>query len=209
MVLGKTIRLSKLTREFNVGIHTIVEFLHKKGYDYDSNPNTKVSEEAVALLEKEYKIDLNLKKESEKIILKSHRPKQEVISIDDKEEEEVEDEDDYEEEEPKAIPKKTPPPVTKKKEQEEAPVEKPKYEDRIKIVGKVDLENVNKPAKKEVKPVEEKIEKEPQKEEVPKAEEKPSEPEKPDEKEIKEEKKKKKFSPYNLLRKKKKKKLKK
>ncbi|MFW6259436.1 MAG: translation initiation factor IF-2 N-terminal domain-containing protein, partial [Tangfeifania sp.] len=80
MAAGKAIRLSKLAREFNVGIHTIVDFLHKKGFEYDTNPNTKVSEEAVELLEKEYKIDLNLKKESEKIILKSHRPKQEVIS---------------------------------------------------------------------------------------------------------------------------------
>ena len=70
MVGGKTIRLSKLAREFNVGIHTIVEFLHKKGFDINSNPNTKVSEEAVQLLEKEYKIDISLKKESEKISLK-------------------------------------------------------------------------------------------------------------------------------------------
>src|SRR6056297_324450 len=91
MTAGKTIRLSKLAREFNVGIHTIVEFLHKKGFDYDSNPNTKVSVEAVELLEKEYKIDLNLKKESERIILKSHRPKQEVISVDKEEEPEEEE----------------------------------------------------------------------------------------------------------------------
>jgi len=49
MTAGKTIRLSKLAREFNVGIHTIVEFLHKKGFKIDSNPNTKVSEEAIAL----------------------------------------------------------------------------------------------------------------------------------------------------------------
>jgi translation initiation factor IF-2 len=99
MTAGKTIRLSKLAREFNVGIHTIVEFLHKKGFDLDSNPNTKVSEEAIALLEKEYKIDLNLKKESEKISLKSHRPKQEVISIEDQKtaEEETEEEEPEEE----------------------------------------------------------------------------------------------------------------
>jgi len=97
MTAGKTIRLSKLAREFNVGIHTIVEFLHKKGFKIDSNPNTKVSEEAIALLEKEYKIDLNLKKESEKIILKSHRPKQEVISIEDEKEEAAEIEEEAEE----------------------------------------------------------------------------------------------------------------
>jgi translation initiation factor IF-2 len=170
MVLGKTIRLSKIAREFNVGIHTIVDFLHKKGFDYDENPNTKVSEDAIVLLEKEYKIDLNLKKESEKIILKSHRPKQEVITIDDRPGDENDEEDEYEEEAPKAVPKKTPPPVTKKKEQEEAPVERPKHEDKIKIVGKLDLENIGKPAKKEVKPVEEKPEPEPV-EEKPVAEE--------------------------------------
>jgi translation initiation factor IF-2 len=98
MTAGKTIRLSKLAREFNVGIHTIIEFLHKKGFKIDSNPNTKVSEEAIALLEKEYKIDLNLKKESEKIILKSHRPKQEVISIEDGEKEKVAEIEDEAEE---------------------------------------------------------------------------------------------------------------
>jgi translation initiation factor IF-2 len=154
MVLGKTIRLSKLTREFNVGIHTIVDFLHKKGFDYDSDPNTKVSEEAVALLEKEYKIDLNLKKESEKIILKSHRPKQEIISIDDKPEKEYDEEYDDEEEEEihKITPKKPAPPVTKKKEDMETPLERLKKEDKIKVIGKVDLENLNKPPKRDEKP---------------------------------------------------------
>ncbi|HSM47659.1 MAG TPA: hypothetical protein VK872_07580, partial [Draconibacterium sp.] len=96
MVDGNTIRLSKLTREFNVGVHTIVEFLHKKGFDIDSNPNTKVSAEAVQLLEKEFKVDLSIKKESEKISLKSHRPKKESISIDDL--------GDYEDEEPEVKP---------------------------------------------------------------------------------------------------------
>jgi translation initiation factor IF-2 len=164
MILGKTIRLSKLAREFNVGIHTIVDFLHKKGFDYDSNPNTKISEEAVVLLEKEYKIDLNLKKESEKIILKSHRPKQEVISIEDKPQEELDEEDDEEDELPKIVAKKTPPAV-KKKMPEEIPAERPKREDRIKVVGKVDLESINRPQRKE--------EKKPEKEEIKLPEEEP------------------------------------
>ena len=83
MVDGNTIRLSKLAREYNVGIHTIVDFLHKKGFrEIDTNPNTKVSAEAVQLIEKEYKTDISIKKESEKISLKSHRPKKESISID-------------------------------------------------------------------------------------------------------------------------------
>ncbi len=166
MTAGKTIRLSKLAREFNVGIHTIVEFLHKKGFDYDSNPNTKISVEAVELLEKEYKIDLNLKKESERIILKSHRPKQEVISIDkeeEAEEEEPEEEPVEEEEElTEAIKEKekTLPAGTEKtegtgakeekaKEEEESPLEKRTRENKLKVVGKVDLDSTGKAVKKE------------------------------------------------------------
>jgi translation initiation factor IF-2 len=151
MATGKTIRLSKLAREFNVGIHTIVEFLHKKGFDFESNPNTKISEEAVALLEKEYKIDLNLKKESEKIILKSHRPKQEVISIEDKPVDRYDEEEEEEEEEerPRVILKKTAETEPKKAEQEEPPVEKLLKESKIKVVGKIDLDRPKKPILKE------------------------------------------------------------
>ncbi|MFV0378470.1 MAG: translation initiation factor IF-2 [Mangrovibacterium sp.] len=87
-------RLNKVAREFNVGIHTIVEFLHKKGFDVDNNPNTKVPDEAYHLLEKEYKNDINLKKESEKINLKSQRIKKETITLDDIHENESESEDD-------------------------------------------------------------------------------------------------------------------
>jgi translation initiation factor IF-2 len=172
MVDGNTIRLSKLTREFNVGVHTIVEFLHKKGFDIDSNPNTKVSAEAVQLLEKEFKVDLSIKKESEKISLKSHRPKKESISIDDL--------DDYEDEEPEVKPvSKVAPekPVTEKKETkiEEAviPVEKI---DKFKVIGKIDLSTLNKPKKKviaeekpEPKVVVTKVEKQPE----PKVEKQP------------------------------------
>jgi len=138
MVDGNTIRLSKLTREFNVGIHTIVEFLHKKGFDIDSNPNTKVSAEALQLLEKEYKVDFSIKKESEKISLKSHRPKKESISIDDFEDEE---EETAEKPAPKVVPEK------KETKIEEAviPVEKI---DKFKVVGKMDLSTLNKPKKK-------------------------------------------------------------
>jgi translation initiation factor IF-2 len=195
MTAGKTIRLSKLAREFNVGIHTIVEFLHKKGFDYDSNPNTKVSAEAVELLEKEYKIDLNLKKESEKIILKSHRPKQEVISIDNEEEEleeELEEEEIEEEEVEEKAEDKTPekpgkPETSKaeKEKEEEAPVEKPAREDKIKVVGKIDLDASKKTAKKkaEKEATESKKEKKAELKEKPKAEEKtePQKEEQPEE----------------------------
>ena len=83
MVLGNAQRLSKLAKEFNVGIQTIVEFLHKKGIEVNPNPNTKVSEDACLLLEKEYKSDVKVKRDAEKITLRQQRPKKEVITLDD------------------------------------------------------------------------------------------------------------------------------
>ena len=79
----KVTRLSKAAREFNVGISTIVEFLHKKGFDLDPNPNTKLPHEAYILLVKEYSTDISVKKESEKLILKDLHKKKESVSIND------------------------------------------------------------------------------------------------------------------------------
>jgi translation initiation factor IF-2 len=79
----KVTRLSKAAREFNVGISTIVEFLHKKGFDLDPNPNTKLPRDAYILLIKEYSTDISVKKESEKLILKDLHRKKESVSIDD------------------------------------------------------------------------------------------------------------------------------
>ena len=52
-----SIRLGKAATEFNVGVSTIVDFLHKKGFKIDSNPNTKLSPEMHSLLVKEYQPD--------------------------------------------------------------------------------------------------------------------------------------------------------
>ena len=45
-------RLSKLTKEFNVGLNTIVEALKENGIEIEANPNTKVDDDAIALLDK-------------------------------------------------------------------------------------------------------------------------------------------------------------
>ncbi|NJK94202.1 MAG: hypothetical protein HC905_04035 [Bacteroidales bacterium] len=62
MIDKKELRLSKLAREFNVGISTIVDFLKKKGHTVDPNPNTKVAPELFDVLSKEYSSDINAKK---------------------------------------------------------------------------------------------------------------------------------------------------
>ncbi|MBO5080552.1 MAG: translation initiation factor IF-2, partial [Bacteroidaceae bacterium] len=62
------IRLNKVTRDLNVGITTVVEFLQKKGHTIEASPNAKITEEQYAELVKEFSKDKNLKKESEKFI---------------------------------------------------------------------------------------------------------------------------------------------
>ena len=61
---GTLNRLSKVAREFNIGIHTIVDFLQEAGLEIESNPNTKLSEEAYELLVQEFQSEKSAKEES-------------------------------------------------------------------------------------------------------------------------------------------------
>jgi translation initiation factor IF-2 len=77
------IRLSKLARELNVGISTLIEEAEKKGIKIENNPNTKLSKEVVQVLEKEFAKDKSVKEESKAIGL-STRHKKETIIIEEK-----------------------------------------------------------------------------------------------------------------------------
>ena len=63
-----TIRLNKVTRDLNVGITTAVEFLQKKGFTVEANPNTKITDEQFEMLKKEFSNDKDLKMKSERFI---------------------------------------------------------------------------------------------------------------------------------------------
>ena len=52
------IKLIQVQRKLKVGINTVVEFLHKKGFQVEDNPNTRISDEQYALLVKEFGKDL-------------------------------------------------------------------------------------------------------------------------------------------------------
>jgi translation initiation factor IF-2 len=132
----KVTRLSKAAREFNVGITTIVEFLHKKGLEVDPNPNTKLPEEAYSLLVKEYSSDISVKKESEKLILKDLHRKKETLSIEDAPP--VAEAQDADREEEVIIKGESGRQTDFRTE-----VKRPD----IKLVGKIDLETAGKPAK--------------------------------------------------------------
>ena len=63
------VRLNKVTRDLNVGISTAVEFLRKKGYEVEENPNAKITDEQFDLLRQEFSTDLALKAKSDQFIL--------------------------------------------------------------------------------------------------------------------------------------------
>ncbi|HAQ20716.1 MAG TPA: translation initiation factor IF-2 [Prolixibacteraceae bacterium] len=151
MVIGSIKRLSKVARDFNVGISTIVEFLHKKGFDIDTNPNNKISDDQFHLLEKEYKSDVSLKKESEKINLKSHRSVQESVSLDDvKDSSHKHVKDDYEDDEViikghtskriEHLPQSEPKPFRQEHREEIITTNRQEIESP-KVVGKIDLDH--------------------------------------------------------------------
>src|SRR5450759_3517673 len=147
----KVTRLSKAAREFNVGISTIVEFLHKKGFDLDPNPNTKLPHEAYILLVKEYSTDISVKKESEKLILKDLHRKKESVSIGDFSDK-IETEDS--EKDDNVLVKDSS--GVKSTVDIKTDIKKPE----VKLVGKIDLEKTLKPkVEKVVHPKEEPVEK--------------------------------------------------
>ena len=54
MAEEKMIRLGQASRKLNVGHNTILDFLAKKGFTVENNPNTKLSPEQFSMLAKEY-----------------------------------------------------------------------------------------------------------------------------------------------------------
>ena len=148
-----SIRLNKVTKEFNIGLQTAVEFLQKKGFtEVEANPNYKITEEQYAQLQSEFSLDKGLRNEATQLI-------QQHIGQNKKERKEA--------------PK--PKPV------EEVQIEAPKVEGP-KILGHIDLDG-GKAAKAEkaakAKPVEEKkpepkpVEKEEKPKPAPKKKEEP------------------------------------
>lgn len=64
------IRLNKLTKQFNIGLQTLVDFLNEKGASIELNPNAKVSDEYLPALERKFGDDLRAKQDAEKVDIK-------------------------------------------------------------------------------------------------------------------------------------------
>ena len=66
---SKTPRLLAAAKEFNIGKETLVEFLADKGFEVNSNPSTKLTEQMYNALQVEFAQDKLAKRKSEQIAL--------------------------------------------------------------------------------------------------------------------------------------------
>ena len=140
-----SIRLIKISKDLNIGITTAVEFLQKKGFTVEANPNAKVSEEECNILRREFSKDKNLKIESEKFSQERHAKdkRKESVAIEGYESGAKDSEE--------------------KKVVEEIKTEIPEdIKPQFKTVGKIDLDALNKSKSKPVEEEEPIVEKEPE-----------------------------------------------
>lgn len=118
-------RLSKVAREFNVGIQTLVEFLASKDVEIESNPNTKIDAEIYEILLAEFQSEKSAREESKKVSIGTEK---ETITLEQVQEPE----------------KKEEPKEEKQSEKTEAPAkEEEKKDEDVKVVGKIDLDKLN------------------------------------------------------------------
>ena len=165
------IRLSKLTKQFSIGLARLVEFLNEKGANVDMNPNAKISDEYLPAIEAKFGEDQKLKKDSEKVTIKL----KEIIEMGSKKKSSHDDEIPEKEVVIKSntLKVETPKPV-EEPVLPAAPVEKPVKEEPVqtvsetpvtagpKILDKIDLSKFEKkPVGKEEKQEEEPVVKEP------------------------------------------------
>ena len=172
------IRLSKLTKQFSIGLARLVDFLNEKGANVEMNPNAKVSDEYLPAIEAKFGEDLKLKKDSEKVTIKL----KEIIELNSKKKANAQEEDEIPEKEvviktnslaeEKPVAQEAPAPV-KEEPKVEVVVEPVKEEVGPKIVDKIDLSKFE---KKPAAPVKEEVPVEPEPVAAPTPAEEPVKP---------------------------------
>lgn len=120
-------RLIKVATELNVGLHTIVDFLNGKGFDIEDKPTAKVTDAMYTELQKEYQKSVDIKEKADSLVI-GNRPGQVTV--------------------PPVVKRDTPPAPAVKADAPAQPEETPKEESReekpspskLKVVGKINLE---------------------------------------------------------------------
>lgn len=139
MAKNKPKRLSKIAKEFNLGISTIVDFLSNKGIAVESNPNAKIDPETYEILVAEFQSDKAAKEKSKSIGI--DKVERETISLDHTVKSETKKPEEQEEIIIKNIEN-----TAAEEVKEEAKEGEPR------VIGKIDLDSMNlktRPSKKE------------------------------------------------------------
>ena len=128
-----SIRLIKVSKELNVGISSLVEFLDKKGVQVEANPNTKIDDKHYEMLNIEFGKDKKIKKTVDK-------QKEEQLRKEKKETVAIEGYDLPEEEQKQSVEREST--TTTNLSDDNKP--------QLKIVGSIDLDDLGaKPKKKQ------------------------------------------------------------
>ena len=78
MAEGKTIRINKVLREFNISLDRAVEFLGTKGHVVEARPTAKISEEEYQILLSEFQTDKSKKVEAKEVGEEKRKEKEEL-----------------------------------------------------------------------------------------------------------------------------------
>lgn len=167
MTEGKSINLLKAAKELNIGIGTAVDFLSKQGFEVESKPNTKLSSDMYQVLLKEFQGDKNAKDEAKQIVIGKIRRDEPSSGASSTASESIPSRRDSSPESEEILIKNVTTPIVEKAPTPQAEEEKPAASSPLKVVGKIDLDNIGKSKPKKVeKAPEPKAPEAPQKEEV-------------------------------------------
>lgn len=153
-------RLSQVARKLNVGKNTILEFLKEKGYEVDSNPNSKIAQEQYDMLARAFADSAHDKEEASELTIGGKTDNMVIDAEKGSSDEKSEDErilikDNVgSEPEPEKISART-------------------KLDGPKVVGKIDLDKKKKEDAKEEKPAKEEAKKETEEKQEKKDEKRP------------------------------------
>ena len=60
-------KISKVAKELNVSISTVIDFLHTQNISVDDNPNARIEEDVVDILRKKFKTDQAIKENAAQV----------------------------------------------------------------------------------------------------------------------------------------------
>ncbi|CAM3699179.1 translation initiation factor IF-2 [Mucilaginibacter galii] len=140
----KSIKLIKAVKELNIGMGTIVDFLASKGYKVDKSPMSSLSGEMYSTLVKQFAADKSIKEEAKQINIGKIRRDEPGFVPENKPAENKAKEFEREEILIKNAGNFAPAQPAKPKEAEKTPERTDGSLPGVKVVGKIDLNNLNK-----------------------------------------------------------------